>query len=157
MSMISRNENVGTLRWFNVGPLTDEVIRTRNTSLSLLIEYLQCTTKPQFKGVVKHYDSCSSLSVGIKMVLRMSLQIVAVKRRHGLQQASLRIGTRVHRLLPSTYVVGWAEKSICTPSTYPLLQLYHLAPQSRAGLVSETLNKVFSVDPALQFSLYWHW
>ena len=33
-----RDEIVGTLWWFNVGLFTDEMVRTRNMGLSLLIE-----------------------------------------------------------------------------------------------------------------------
>ena len=89
------------------------------------------------------------------MAPRISLQIVAVERRHGLQQASLRIGIVSNVCSLAEHVRDRSRevyKYVLSPQQFAL-QFYHLAMQSRAGLRFEVPDKFFPLT-LLEFPLY---
>ena len=86
----------------------------------------------------------------------MSLQIIAVKRRDGFQQASIK-KVVPQRVLPSRALMQQKEpRSLqirpLPPESWSTLYSLDYAKPSR--LVSESLDKFFPLDPELKFPLY---
>jgi hypothetical protein len=168
--MISRGEIVGIFRWFDIESLTDEVSEQEIWACHCGLNSTQCLNfreawriqqSANVSWPTQHpFFSTPLLLVSLAEHLtasRMSLQIVAVKRRHGCQQLSITIHV-LQRFLSSLWV-SEAEKSINMSSTPAICStIWSLDYAKSSRLVSESLDKFsptqYGISTVLTFIEY---
>ena len=136
--MISRDEIVGAFRWFNVESLTGEVSEQEIWACHcgrIIFRKASFKEGPEGFGseptfldrlnVLFPNSTFNCLSRWASKALKLALQIIAVERRRGLQQASIKRCPPTRSTKQRTYAKGRADKSINTSST-PGNLLYNL-------------------------------